>query len=235
LQLPRFWANSPAAWFRTAEAQFALRIVTDPLEKYYLVLDALSEANIDLVRHIVEDEPDSTSFERIREGLVATHILTDYQRIDRLVAMEPLSGRKPSELLADMNKLKPADDKQFFAYFFLNRLPREVSILLSQEPVFDMRALAAKAEALMALHVLHQHGWRPLRRKTPMTGQPRRRPGAAARSLLRRRRKSIAASAASRPTRRGGRPCAGCISVLGTRHAAASRPTRGQRRRRKTK
>jgi hypothetical protein len=157
LRLPRFWANSPAAWFRTAEAQFALRRVSDPLEKYYLVLDALSEANIDLVRHIVEDEPDSTSFERIREGLVAAHILTDYQRIDRLVAMEPLSGRKPSELLADMNKLKPADDKQFFAYFFLNRLPREVRILLSQEPVSDMRALAAKADALMALHVPHQH------------------------------------------------------------------------------
>jgi hypothetical protein len=78
LWLPRFWANLPAAWFRTAEAQFALRRVTDPLEKYYLVLDALSKANIDLVRHIVEDEQDSTSFERIREGLIAAHILTDY-------------------------------------------------------------------------------------------------------------------------------------------------------------
>jgi hypothetical protein len=157
LRLPRFWANSPAAWFRTAEAQFALRRVSDPLEKYYLVLDTLSEANINLVRHIVEDEPDATSFNRIREGLVAAHILTDYQRIDRLVALEPLNGRKPSELLADMNKLKPADEKQFFAYFFLNRLLREVRILLSQEPVSDMRALAAKADALMALHVPHQH------------------------------------------------------------------------------
>jgi hypothetical protein len=157
LRLPQFWANSPAAWFRTAEAQFALRRVSDPLEKYYLVLDALSEANIDLVRHIVEDEPDATSFDRIREGLVAAHILTDYQSIDRMVALEPLSGQKPSELLADMNKLKPADEKQFFAYFFLNRLPREVRILLSQEPVSDMRALAAKADALMALHVPHQH------------------------------------------------------------------------------
>jgi hypothetical protein len=71
--------------------------------------------------------------------------------------MEPLSGQKPSELLADMNKLKPADEKQFFAYFFLNRLPRKVRILLSQELVSDMRALAAKADALTALHVPHQH------------------------------------------------------------------------------
>jgi hypothetical protein len=47
LRLPRFWANSPATWFQTAEAQFALRRVLDPLEKYYLVFDALSEANIE--------------------------------------------------------------------------------------------------------------------------------------------------------------------------------------------
>jgi hypothetical protein len=105
----------------------------------------------------VEDGPDTTSFELICEGLVAAHILTDYQHIDRLVAMEPLSGRKPSELLANMNKLKPADEKQFFAYFFLSRLPREVRILLSQEPVLDMRALAADADALMALQVPHHH------------------------------------------------------------------------------
>jgi hypothetical protein len=157
VRLPRFWTNSPATWFRTADTQFALRRVSDPLEKYYLVLDALSEANVDLVRHIVEEEPDATSFQRIRDGLVAAHILTDYQRIDRLVASEQLNGRKPSEMLAEMNKLKPADNDQYFAYFFLQRLPREVRILLSQEPVADMCGLAAKADALMVLHVPQQH------------------------------------------------------------------------------
>jgi hypothetical protein len=156
VRLPRFWSNSPA-WFRTADAQFALRRVTDPLEKYYLVLDALSEANVDLVCHIVEEEPDATSFQRIRDDLVAAHVLTDYQRIDRLVALEPLNSRKPSEMLAEMNKLKPADNEQYFAYFFLQLLPREVRILLSQEPVADMRGLAAKADTLMALHVPQQH------------------------------------------------------------------------------
>jgi hypothetical protein len=53
VRLPRFWTNSPAVWFRTADAQFALRRVTDPVEEYHLVLDALSEANMDLVHHII--------------------------------------------------------------------------------------------------------------------------------------------------------------------------------------
>jgi hypothetical protein len=157
VKLPQFWASSPAAWFRMADVQFAIRGVVDPLDQYYLVLGALSEANMDMVRHIVEEEPDATSFRWLREALVSSHILSDYQRIDRLVMMEPLNGRKPSEMLAAMSKLKPADDKQYFAYFFLQRLPREVRILLSQEPVADMRALAEKADALMALHVLQQH------------------------------------------------------------------------------
>jgi hypothetical protein len=62
---------------------------------------------------------------------------TDYQPIDRLVALEPLNVRKPWEMLVEINKLKPANNEQYTAYFFLQRLPREVRILLSQEPVAD--------------------------------------------------------------------------------------------------
>jgi hypothetical protein len=37
-----------------------------------MVLGVLSEANVDMVRHIVEEEED-TSFRRFREALVSTH------------------------------------------------------------------------------------------------------------------------------------------------------------------
>jgi hypothetical protein len=157
VKLSRFWARSLPGLFRTADAQFAIRGVVDSLDQYYLVLGALSEANIDMVREIVEEVPDDTSFRRLRKALVKTHVLWDYQRIDRLSAMEPLNSRKPSESLVAMSKLQLADHWQYFAYFFLQWLPREVRILLSQEPVVDMIALAGKADALMALHKLQQH------------------------------------------------------------------------------
>jgi hypothetical protein len=35
VRLNPFWTNSPAAWFRAAKAQFMIRRVTCPLEKYY--------------------------------------------------------------------------------------------------------------------------------------------------------------------------------------------------------
>jgi fumarylacetoacetate (FAA) hydrolase family protein len=56
-----------------------------------------------------------------------------------------------------MNKLQPADDAQLFAYLFLQRLPREVRILLTKEDIFDMQSLAEKADDLIAYHRPQQH------------------------------------------------------------------------------
>jgi hypothetical protein len=69
VRLMPFWSNSPAAWYRAAEAQFALRNVTSDIDKYYVVLGALSEANVDRVKHKVEQEPDEHSVLRIRDVL----------------------------------------------------------------------------------------------------------------------------------------------------------------------
>jgi hypothetical protein len=157
VRLSPFWSNLPAAWFRAAEAQFIIRRVTCPLEKFYAVLTALSEANVDRVRHVVEAEPTEESYNNLKEGLVASHIMSDYQKIDQLLQMEPLNGRKPSDMLVDMEKLRPADPDQYFAYMFLHRLPHEVRVLLTKEPVNNMRELAEKADAFMALHRPQSH------------------------------------------------------------------------------
>jgi hypothetical protein len=155
--LPKFWASSPVAWFRTADAFFALRGVNDEIEKFYMVLCALSETNMDQACNIVEAEPTNDSFRLLREALVATHTMSEYQMVDHIVNMERLNGRKPSELLAAMSKYRPADDRHFFAYHFLQRLPREVRVLLSREPVENMQAIAEKADGFMALHKPQQH------------------------------------------------------------------------------
>jgi hypothetical protein len=52
-----------------------------------------------------------------------------------------------------MEKFRPAEDHHFFAYHFLQRMPREVRILLARDDCKDMRALAEKADGLMALHL----------------------------------------------------------------------------------
>jgi hypothetical protein len=51
-----------------------------------------------------------------------------------------------------MDKLKPKDPNSFYAYHFLQRLLREVRILLAHKDLQDMHALADQADQLMALH-----------------------------------------------------------------------------------
>jgi hypothetical protein len=48
-KLPVFWMTSPAAWFCVVEGQFALNNITDQMQRYYLVINALSKANVDMV------------------------------------------------------------------------------------------------------------------------------------------------------------------------------------------
>jgi hypothetical protein len=79
IRLSPFWANSPAAWFQTAEAHFTLRRVTDPIEKYLVVLTALGETQADKVKSIVEASPTAASYEALRTVLVASHQLTPFQ------------------------------------------------------------------------------------------------------------------------------------------------------------
>jgi hypothetical protein len=56
-----------------------------------------------------------------------------------------------------MEKLKLSNEQQYFAYHFLQRLPREVCVLLTREPIDNLRALAEKADAFMALHQPQSH------------------------------------------------------------------------------
>jgi hypothetical protein len=107
------------------EAQFAVWSVMDPVAKYYLAMAALTEPQMDLLDGIVPDEPDKTSYNTMKRALIATDQLTPYQQVDRLMAMEPLNSRKPSELLVDMQKLQPAANNAFFAWTFLQCLQRD--------------------------------------------------------------------------------------------------------------
>jgi hypothetical protein len=73
-----------------------------PSGKYYLVLAALSEHQVDRVKNSVEMDPNENSFQRICDALVASHTLTPFQQVDRIATMDHLNGRKPSELLTEM-------------------------------------------------------------------------------------------------------------------------------------
>ena len=152
IKLPPFWNDAPVAWFVAAEAQFELRHVDSQKERFCHVTTALDKLSLKKIVHLVANPDPILPYTRLKEALLASHVLTDFQRVELLLAVEPLGGRKPSELLADMWELCPDNQHNsiFFAALFLQRLPREIRVMLSHEDHSDLRHLAAHADRLIA-------------------------------------------------------------------------------------
>jgi hypothetical protein len=96
---------------------------------------------------------------QLKAALIASHVLSNYQRVEMLAKIEPLGGRHPSEMLTAMLELCPRGEEgsTFFFFFFLQRLPREIRVLLADENPADLRAVANKADKLVALHSPQSH------------------------------------------------------------------------------
>lgn len=152
VRLPDFWSGAPRQWFATAEAQFRTYGVSDSTHKFNLVVASLPEQAAKNCTHLLEHPPQFFPYEELRHHLTAHHDLTNYEKVERLVSSESLGGRKPSEMLAAMLELCPRGEEKsaFLAYFFLQRLPVEVRILLAEDDQTDLRQLAARADKLVA-------------------------------------------------------------------------------------
>jgi hypothetical protein len=154
VKLPPFWTANPRAWFASAEGVFQLRNIADERSRFFNCLHALLEATVCLIADLVEADPlPANPYTELRRRLLAAHQLTDIQRVEQLHSLPPLGSQKPSELLAEMLRLCPRgqENNTFFNCLFLNKLPRELRILLSEADMADKQALGARAD-LFAAH-----------------------------------------------------------------------------------
>jgi len=123
-KLQPFWADAAVAWFAAAEVQFTLRRVVSQQDRFCLVAAALDKDTLKKVIHLVTTPHPLTPYTALKEALLVSHQLTDFQRVELLLAMPPLGSCKPSVMLADMLELCPEghEDNIFFDGLFLQRL-----------------------------------------------------------------------------------------------------------------
>jgi hypothetical protein len=135
VKLPPFWTVNLRAWFTSAEGAFRLRNIADEESRFFNCLHALLEMTVSLIADLVEADPlPANPYTELPRRLLATHQLTDIQRVEQLFNLPPLGAQKPSELLAEMLRLyfRGQENNAFFNCLFLNKLPRELRILLSE-------------------------------------------------------------------------------------------------------
>jgi hypothetical protein len=96
------------------------------------------------VLDVVEAPDETAPYTCLKEQLLAAHKLTYFQRIEKLFKMEPLGTRKPSELLSLMMEICPRGEEKnkFFLFLFLQRLPKDLRVQLSEDGLPDPRTLA---------------------------------------------------------------------------------------------
>jgi hypothetical protein len=154
LRLPLFWVDKPVSWSVLAESRFRLHGITREQTRYDYLVSALTREAVSLVLDVVEHPPERFPYTALKQSLLDSHQLTDYQKIAALHKMEPLGGRKPSELLASMLELCPQghETSVFFTHLFLKRLPAELRITLGEDDHQNVRALAKKADSLWSLN-----------------------------------------------------------------------------------
>jgi hypothetical protein len=154
VKLPPFWPHSPALWFSQAESLFMCRGLTDQVQRYYHVVLVLPHESLRLVADIVEVPPAEEPYITLKQRLIASHQLTGFQRAEKLLQMPLLGARKPSDLMAAMLEVCPCGEEktEIFACLFLQRLPREIRVLLSEVDHKDPKVLASQADRLWGLH-----------------------------------------------------------------------------------
>jgi hypothetical protein len=128
--------------------------VTDQFIKYCQVVAALQHDSLRRVADIVEAPPEDNAYETLKQRLLSSHQMTGYQRAERLFAMPPLGSRKPSELMSEMLEICPRGEEksELFACLFMQRLPREIRVLLAKVDHKDPKQLAEQADHYWGLH-----------------------------------------------------------------------------------
>jgi hypothetical protein len=157
VRLPQFWRTKPTAWFTLAESRFRLHNIGDEQRRFDHLLSSLGDETISEILDAIDDAGGSeTPYTILKGRLLETHVLSDFEKLEVLFKLEPLGGRKPSQLLNQMIQYCP-DGKEkdvFFHFLFLQRLPLSLRAMLGEVEPGDPRALAARADKLLALNPL---------------------------------------------------------------------------------
>ncbi|XP_057695302.1 uncharacterized protein LOC130917681 [Corythoichthys intestinalis] len=160
LKLPEFWESAPETWFAQAEALFGLHGVEDDERKFWHVVTALSNRTASQVTRFVTSPPARDKYNALKDHLLKVYGLSQLERASRLLDINGLGERTPSQLMDVMlNLLGDEPPNSLFLVLFLRQLPAHVRTALGNSDVSDPRALAEEADRYFAAtpRAAHEH------------------------------------------------------------------------------
>ncbi|KAL7857065.1 hypothetical protein SRHO_G00159640 [Serrasalmus rhombeus] len=151
LKLPEFWEQHAAIWFAQAEAQFAIRRITEDETKFYYVVASLTSSTASRVLSFLQAPPEGDKYAALKSLLLQTFELSESERARRLLSLPGLGDSKPSELMDHMLSLLGDHPPCFlFRELFLQQLPGDARAALAGSTLKDFRALAREADKILS-------------------------------------------------------------------------------------
>ena len=149
VKLPPFWPEQPRVWFAQVEAQFDIRGITADTTRYHYVVAALDQGTAARVLDILESPPAADKYKTLKDRLLDSYALTEYERATRLLHIQGLGDAKPSCLMDRMLSLLGTHRPCFlFRQIFLEQMPEHIRGPLIQSNINDERELAKVADRL---------------------------------------------------------------------------------------
>ncbi len=93
VHLPPFWTDTPASWFALAESRFRIRDITDELTRFDFLVSSLTKESVRLVLDLVETPPEENPYTALKERLLSSHQLTNFQKIEKLHQLANLGAQ----------------------------------------------------------------------------------------------------------------------------------------------
>ena len=157
VKLPPFWPDKAVLWFAQAEAQFLLRNITADKTKFAHVMTMLDSKTAEFAMDIIQAPPEDDAYGALKTRLTGAYAISDDEKAERLLDMNGIGDKTPSQCLSGMLMLVPDGQEPGFLFrkIFLRQLPVEIQTHLAQTTktgtkAADLRELALEADKYFA-------------------------------------------------------------------------------------
>ena len=141
-KLPAFVPSNPRAYFKSVEAQFSLRGITDPVAKFNHVFTNLESDVTRCVASMFADEPTAESYGLSKARLISLYTPPLLECVEQVMSTLPeLGDRLPSNLYIEIDNLVPEHmNCPFCDTMFLKEAPGFRTRNIVQRGSFGSRA-----------------------------------------------------------------------------------------------
>ena len=153
IKLPPFWPDKTDLWFAQAEAQFQIKNITVEKTKYSYVVSMLDSQTAAQAMDLIRTPPEIDPYKVLKNRLTNAFAISDREKAAKLLDMNGLGDKTPSQCLTVMLNLVPngQDPGFLFRELFLRQLPNDIQTQLAQSLKTgtgpdDLRALALEAD-----------------------------------------------------------------------------------------